>query len=170
MQVRPHQAEPASRSPRSSPTTQPQVRPPEPSRPRSRSRSLAAALFLAAPFATGCAIERSQPGVWISTTPPGARLFVDGLDSGFLTPAAVDLPGGGSHRLDVRLAGYRTASRIVVPSSPVRTIPWTSGYIGPTSFWFPLFLSVPELLVPFRMDDGFSPERLHILLELDDRP
>ena len=120
--------------------------------------------------ACGCAIDRSQPGVRVSSTPAGARLFVDGLDSGFLTPAAIQLSGGGPHRLDISLEGYRTASRLVTPNGPVRVIPWTAGYLGVSTFWFPLWLSVPELLAPIRLDDGFSPENLHISLELDDRP
>lgn len=131
------------------------------------SRPLVLAVLL---LGSGCAIERSQPGVMISTTPPGARVYVDGLDSGFLTPAALALPRKGSRRLDVHLDGYRSASRIVTPSGRSYVIPWTAGYVGTQTFWFPIFLPVADALLPLRIDDGFSPERVHIALELDDRP
>ena len=64
----------------------------------------------------------------------------------------------------------RSASRLVTPDGRTTVVPWTAGYIGVQTFWFPLFLSIPDLLVPIRIDDGYSPERIHIALELDDRP
>ena len=126
--------------------------------------------LLLAAATSSCLIQRSQPGVLVSSTPPGAKLFVDGRDSGFLTPAAISLSRRDPHRLDVELEGYRTASRIVTPDGPVHVVPWTAGYVGPQSFWFPIFLPIADFLLPVRIDDGFSPERIHIALELDDRP
>jgi hypothetical protein len=131
-------------------------------------RTLAACLL--ASCSGGCVIERSQPGVMISTTPPGATLYVDGRDSGLVTPAALALPRNSVRRLDVELDGYLPVSRIVTPVGPVHLIPWTAGYLGPSGIWFPLYLSVPDLFAPIRMDDGFSPKRIHIALELDDNP
>lgn len=42
----------------------------------------------------------------IVSTPPGARIWIDGVDTGALTPAAVPAPGPGLHRVRLVLAEY----------------------------------------------------------------
>lgn len=124
-----------------------------------------AALCLAVTSA-GCAVIRGQPGVVVASDPPGATILVDGADSGFVTPAAISLSRADWHRLDVLLRGYDTETRIVGPGIKAEGIPWTSGFITPQSWWFPLWLDVPELLVPLRIDDNLSPSRIFVQLEL----
>ena len=115
---------------------------------------------------SGCALLRGQPGVLVDSDPPGATVLVDGLDSGFVTPAAIYLTRADWHRLDVELEGYDTETRIVGPGINAEGIPWSDGYTLPISFPFPLWLDLPELLVPLRIDDNLKPSRIFVELEL----
>jgi PEGA domain len=116
----------------------------------------------------GCLFQRSQPGLLIATHPPGARLFVDGADSGFVTPAWIEVPSNDWHRLDVSLPGYEPQSRLVSPHKRVHAIPWTKGWIGVHTWWFPLLLPAEDFFFPVRVDDSLAPKRLHIQLNLAD--
>lgn len=114
----------------------------------------------------GCALLRGQPGIVVASEPPGATIVVDGTETGFVTPAAISLPRADWHRVDVTLEGYLTETRIVGPGIRAEAIPWTAGYVLPMSWWFPLWLDVPELLVPLRIDDNLQPSRIHVQLKL----
>jgi len=61
--------------------------------------------------------------VLVRSTPPGARVFVDGKDRG-QTPAAVSDLSRGEHRIRVVRDGYTTAERRVVltPSQPLQSL------------------------------------------------
>lgn len=131
-----------------------------------RSRLLAAISL--ALTCTACQISRGQPGVLIATTPPGATIHIDGEESGFVTPAAIFLPRTDWHRIDVSLAGYEAATRIVGPGTQTSVIPWTAGWIGTGTWWFPLWLEFNALVLPVRVDDDLQPSRIHVRLRLLD--
>jgi len=61
--------------------------------------------------------------VLVRSTPPGARVFVDGKDRG-QTPAAVSDLSRGEHRVRVVRDGYTSAERRVVlsPSQPIQSL------------------------------------------------
>ncbi len=113
---------------------------------------------------TSCAARRSQPGVLLATTPPGAAVYVNGRATGFVTPAAISLPRAQWHRVDFLLPGHRPATRLLSPSQRVHVVPWQKGYIGVWTWWFPLFLDLEDLAIPFRVDDNLSPQRVHVRL------
>ncbi|QDU67439.1 PEGA domain-containing protein [Engelhardtia mirabilis] len=113
-----------------------------------------------------CQLSRGQPGVLIASTPPGATISIDGQESGYVTPAAIFLPRTDWHRIDVGLAGYVPATRIVGPGTQTTVTPWTAGWIGVDTFWFPLFLNARGLLLPLQVDDDLQPSRIHIRLRL----
>ncbi len=48
----------------------------------------------------------SQTGLSVSSTPPGARILIDGEDTGVVTPAIVGLPDGGTFAVSLDLDGY----------------------------------------------------------------
>ena len=56
--------------------------------------SFARVLLAPALLATlsACAEIRRDPGVMFASNPSGARVVVDGVDSGFVTPCHLDLP------------------------------------------------------------------------------
>lgn len=116
----------------------------------------------------GCLAQRPQPGLLIATSPPGARLYVDGADSGFVTPAWIAVPANDWHRLDVSLSGYEPESRLVSPNRRLYAISWTKGWIGLSTWWFPLFLPLEDFFLPVRVDTSAAPSRIHIQLELED--
>jgi hypothetical protein len=126
---------------------------------------LLAAISLACGLA-GCQISRQQPGVLIASDPPGATIHVDGVDSGFVTPAAIYVPRTDWHRVDVSLEGYRAQTRILGPGTQVTVVPWTAGWLGLLTWWFPLWLDARALLVPVRIDDNLQPSRIHVRLRL----
>jgi len=51
--------------------------------------------------------------VWVRSTPQGARILVDGMDTGLRTPARLELKPG-EHRVLLALAGFALGSRIVL--------------------------------------------------------
>ena len=47
----------------------------------------------------------------IETDPPGAQVFIDGVDTGLLTPMSLRPPKEGRHRIQLALDGYRDEDR-----------------------------------------------------------
>lgn len=126
--------------------------------------------FLLPAFAAllcGCAVIRGQPGIVVASEPPGASILVDGQDSGYATPTAMYLPRADWHRIDVDLPGYRRETRIVGPGVRFEVIPWRAGLVLPISAPFPLWLDVPALFVPLRVDDNLQPSRIFVRLVLE---
>jgi hypothetical protein len=128
---------------------------------RLRDSLLAAGL---ACVASGCLFTRAQPGVMLSSSPPGATILVDGADSGFVTPAVLSLPRSDWVRIDFLLEGHVPQSRLLGPGQRVYLIPWTDGYIGLHTWYFPLFLEFEYIVFPLRVDDNLSPQRVHVRL------
>jgi hypothetical protein len=133
-----------------------------------RRAAAAAGLLAACSGLASCLIQRPQPGLMIATTPPGARLFVDGADSGHVTPAWIAVAANDWHRLDVSLPGYEPESRLVSPNRRLYAISWTKGWVGLTTWWFPLFLPLEDFFLPVRVDTSPAPSRIHIQLALED--
>lgn len=102
-------------------------------------------------------------GVTFSTKPSGARVVVDGRDSGFVTPCALRIDKGDWHRIDLALRGYRTETRIVRPDWGVYTLKWNDmDHFGPRNFRFPFWLGLGEILLPVRYVSRSIPARLHV--------
>lgn len=127
-------------------------------------RSLAALLFALAPGLGGC-LSASPPGALFATTPPGARVRIDGHDSGFVTPCMLAIEDGGRVRVELELEGYETARIVLAPASETETIGWSHGAMAPLgSLRTPFFLPAADLFLPFRPDDGHHPQRVHVRL------
>lgn len=125
-----------------------------------------AAALVAVALLASCRSGRTQAGVTFSSEPPGARVLIDGVDSGFVTPTALALPRGDWHRIELRRAGYESITRLVSPQTRIYAIPWTDGYIGPGTWVFPLFLGFQDLFFPVLVDNNSSPQRIHARLRL----
>ena len=126
-------------------------------------RVSAALLLLAAVVLAGCQLVRPQPGVHLSSTPPGAEIWVDGAYSGFVTPANIALRTDDWHRITFVLSGHVGTERLVGPGSRVTIVDWTEASIGDGVFWFPLLMPL-ENIVPITYEARSSPQRIHVHL------
>lgn len=123
------------------------------------------ALALAAALSS-CVLDVSSPGVYFATSPPGARVVVDGRDSGFATPCAIELTRSEEHEVTFELAGYEPARRTLIPNTTTTVVPWTDGDIGATKWRFPIFLTFTGFFFPFRVNNNLAPSRLYVPLEV----
>jgi hypothetical protein len=119
---------------------------------------------LVALLVSGCLYRRAS-GTWIDSRPQGARILLDGRDSGYVTPRQVDL-GDEDVRLRLELAGYRPAEVRVVDNVSGELVPWLwlgyGGYAGPR---FPLRLPYKDFFCPVRVLRRSDPARIHLDLQ-----
>lgn len=127
------------------------------------------ALFLAAAAALPCAcIGVTPPGVTLATTPPGAKVYVNGRDSGFVTPARIALEGEDRQWIQFQLDGYATTDLFLFENKRVHLVTWQQGdlWVQSLPYSFPLFLGIGDLLFPIRVDRSPSPSRVHVQMRL----
>lgn len=105
-------------------------------------------------------------GVSLSTTPPGANVIVDGLDSGFATPCILDFDEDDTHRVEFELQGYRTAGLYLTPNRRWFLIPYDDAARHPRTWRFPLWLPLGEFMLPVRTNTALAPSRVHLRLRL----
>jgi hypothetical protein len=133
-----------------------------------RSSSLA----LLALLAGGCAAIQETPGVLFSTRPAGARVLIDGQDSGFVTPCHLDL-SRTHHSVDLLLDGY-VPTRIAVDSrSETWLIHYNEAWVDYSTWNFPAWLNFWDFMTPIKIERGYTPERIFVAMrqiEQGDRP
>lgn len=129
-----------------------------------RSASLLAALLVSATLQS-CMLFDKRTNVSIASEPPGARIKVDGRDSGFVTPCLLALQHGDGARIDLEYPGYVTATRLLTPDRQVYAILWSDMHVRPNVWNFPLWLNTRDLFVPVKYDKTLSPGRLYVKLE-----
>lgn len=137
----------------------------------SRAASLAALLLTAACATakrspTDFEASTSQPGVALSSQPPGAEVWVDGAFSGFCTPCVLGLEKDEAHLVELRLPGYETVERRLESNSQWRAIPWSEGDVNATHWRFPLLLTLGGFFWPARLDRDSWPSRVHVRMRL----
>lgn len=131
---------------------------------RRRSALLGACLGALLGMLPGC-LSATPPGAYFATTPPGARVRIDGRDTGFVTPCMIALDDGGRVGVQLELQGYQTASIVLVPASETEVIGWSHGVAAPWgSMRLPIQLGAVDLFLPFRPDAGHHPQRVHVTL------
>ena len=108
----------------------------------------------------------APPGILVASTPPGARVHVDGEDSGFVTPCSIALDGGDEHWVQLTLKGYATTDLFLDENRRIYVVPWSKGEAAMDTFVFPLFLPAGDLLLPIQVDESPSPRRIHVKLRL----
>jgi hypothetical protein len=131
--------------------------------PRVRPRPLGLLAFAA--LASACvAVERS-PGVALATSPAGARVVIDGEDSGFVTPCRLGL-SRRSHDVDLVLAGYEPARVRIRPGGQDDLVYWHEAYIDEGVYRFPLWLNAYDGLFPYKLRQGYEPARVFVELQI----
>ncbi len=117
-------------------------------------------------LAAACVAPAAPLGVLVASDPPGARILIDGHDSGWVTPAYLDLPDD-RQRVDLNLDGYQPASLMVEPGGdPYYLIVHSEAYLGPSVWHFWLWLNYEDGLAPIKLTSGLQPARIFIPLRL----
>src|SRR6185503_2150986 len=123
--------------------------------------SLCAALLLSG---ASC-LNIAAPGPALSSEPPGARVRVDGRDSGWVTPCQIALDGDRAHVLTIELGGYAPREVRLEPQERHGVVAWRQGVNGVKStIRFPLLMPADDLLLPFRELGGLAPGRVFVRL------
>ena len=125
-------------------------------RVRSARVLLAPALLLAL---SACAEIQRDPGVMFASNPSGARVVVDGVDSGFVTPCHLDIPRA-AHDIDLVLEGHAPASVHIDATGDTWLILWDEAYVNENTWRSPLWLNARDGLFPAsftKLDKGGTP-------------
>lgn len=112
-----------------------------------------------------CVRDIGPPGVFFSSDPPGARILIDGRDSGYVTPRMIALDEGERHRVELRMAGFDTHSMRLLPNKRVTWVVWDDGVATLYGLTFPLYLSFGDLVAPRRVNKLPAPGRIFVRLE-----
>ena len=130
---------------------------------------LLACLFHCLP---ACTWWQSGENVLVSSQPLGARIRIDGQDTGKTTPAQLAIGGnfGSDHLLELEKPGYRTARRRVYQHTEGYTSRWNDGVYDVVMPPLPLFWSPGDFFFPFGVRGALLPAELHVQLEKTDAP
>ena len=137
-------------------------------RPRSQ-MSLLACLFTCLP---ACTWWQSKENVLVSSQPLGARIIVDGLDTGRTTPAKLTIGGnfGSDHLLELQKPGFRTARRRLYQHTEGYTSRWGDGAYDLVMPPLPFFWTPGDFVFPFGVRGALLPAELFVQLEQNDAP
>jgi hypothetical protein len=113
----------------------------------------------------------SPPATSFASEPPGARVQVDGQDSGWITPCLIALDTDESHVVTLALDGYESREIRLEPLDRTMIIDWEQGVAGlKSSVVFPLLMPMQDLLLPFRNSSALAPGRVFVRLRPESAP
>ena len=118
-----------------------------------------------------CVWWSTNESVLITSDPMGARIFVDGTDTGATTPTKIEIGGnfGYDHVIELRLAGHRSAKRVVYQYTEGYTSKWIDGAYSIVMPPLPLFWTAGDMIFPFGVRGALVPD-LHVKLYREDEP
>ena len=130
---------------------------------------LLACLFACLP---ACTWWQSGENVLVSSQPLGARICIDGQDTGKTTPSRLTIGGnfGSDHLLELKKPGYRTARRRLYQHTEGYTSRWNDGVYDLAMLPLALFWTTGDFLTPFGVRGALLPAELHVQLETSDAP
>jgi len=119
-----------------------------------------------------CTWWQSGENVLVSSQPLGARILIDGQDTGETTPARLTIGGnfGANHLLELEKPGYRTAQRRLYQHTEGYTSRWNDGVYDLAMPPLPLFWTPGDFVFPFGVRGALLPAELYVQLEKDDAP
>ena len=114
----------------------------------------------------------SHEMVLIASEPLGARILVDGEDTGHTTPTSLQLGGlfGHDHIVELQKKGFRPAKRRLCQYTEGYTSKWIDGAYDVVMFPLPFFWTAGDLLAPLGVRAAIIPAELYVVLEKDDAP
>src|SRR5262245_8834641 len=128
-------------------------------------RSLLSPLCLAALASLASCKNISPCGTTLASEPPGARVNVDGRDSGWVTPCKIALDAEKTHVVTLELEGFAPKEVVLEPLERHGIVSWRQGVNGVRStIRFPLLLPTDDLLIPLREVNAPAPERVFVRL------
>ena len=134
-------------------------------------RTASAAAIAALLLGTGChAVGLTRTAVSFATDPPGAKVFVDRQDSGFVTPCRLTLPSGDTHKIEIAMAGYEPVKLNVEHGPHANVVLWRDMSVGPQTWRFPLWLNLEDFFEPFKIRRYYSPGHVFVRLERAGEP
>jgi hypothetical protein len=119
-----------------------------------------------------CTWWRSDDHVLVTSDPLGARITVDGTDTGQFTPARIAIGGtfGRNHTVQLDKRGFRPASRTVWQFTEGYTSKWIDGAFESVLPPLPLFWTPGDLVFPFGVRAAMVPHELHVKLYREGEP
>lgn len=113
-----------------------------------------------------CTFFDGDDRVLVTSTPAGARILLDGEDTGKTTPAMVPLGGilGSDHEFTVRKRGFDPESRRVVHYTRGYSARWIDGAIEPGLWNLPLWWPLGDWVMPFGVRWIYVPHEVHVQL------
>lgn len=122
-------------------------------------------LLAAALLHASCSSMSGPRHVSFASDPPGARIVVDGKDSGFVTPCHIALPVGATQEVDLLLPGHKKETRVLVPAQQTNAVFWREAYIREQVWRFPLWLALPDFVAPLKAKRVLLPSRVFVRME-----
>jgi hypothetical protein len=121
---------------------------------------LLACLPLAACYSTG------DTRVFVTSTPPGADIALDGEPTGQTTPAILELGTlwPGDHELILSKDGFEAEKRKLLHHKLLYTSRWGDGANDVAQIPLPLWWTFGDLLTPVGVHWIFEPHELHVKL------
>ncbi len=107
----------------------------------------------------------SQVPVHFASAPPGARILLDGEDSGFVTPTSLDLPNKKHRTVEFVLPGYETAVRDLRTGKSRDYIFFDEWQLHYNTWRFPLWLNFADFFVERRTYKGERPSRVFVQMK-----
>ncbi|MDF1836391.1 MAG: PEGA domain-containing protein [Planctomycetota bacterium] len=107
----------------------------------------------------------STPPVHFASSPPGARILIDGQDSGFVTPTSLDIRNKEHRQVEFVLPGFKTAVRNLRNGKRVNYVfyeDWVAHY---NTWRFPLWLNVGDFFQQRTVLKGELPSRLFVQMQ-----
>jgi hypothetical protein len=121
----------------------------------------------AAVLAAACVSPVAPPGVLVASEPAGARVYVDGRDSGWVTPAYLDLGSSDRQQIDIVLEGFNPATVMVQPDGErYYLILWDEGLLYFNTWHFPLWLNFQDAIAPIKLSRHLHPSRIFVPLRV----
>lgn len=128
------------------------------------------AVLLAAFLHASC-MNVSPPGVTFASEPPGARVQVDGQDSGWVTPCMIALTWEEVHVVTLALEGHVPHEILLVPEERLGVSDWRQGASGVNStIRFPFFQEPVDFFFPLREVRALAPGRVFVRLRPAETP
>src|SRR5262245_41384 len=125
--------------------------------------------ILAAPVALllgSCTYLTGDDSVLVTSTPPGARILLDGADTGMTTPTLLALDGafGSDHAITLRKAGFVDETRKVMHYTTAYTSNWFDGAVAPELPSFFVWWTFGDMFLPFAVRWRYVPHEVHAVL------
>ncbi len=129
-------------------------------------------LLLALTLTTSCTAWIEHEDVLVTSDPMGARILVDGVDTGHTTPRVLQIGGnfGTDHVVRLEKPGYRPAERVLHQVTEGYTSKWIDGAYEVSMAPLPLFWTIADFAMPFGIRGALLPRELCVVLQPSDAP